>query len=79
MSKKLGWAIKLISWFAIYFIIHMLFRGDMPFWAYLLVVFLCVVVQFTVESFVKKDDPKDKATAANTEDTAKKDAEKPTE
>ena len=57
----------------------MLFRGDMPIWAYLIVLFLCVVVQFIVERFVKKDEPEDKATAANSEDTAKKDVVKPAE
>ncbi len=55
MSKGLGWVIKLVSWGAIYFIFSMSFGGDMPLWAYFIVVFLCVVVQGIVERFVKKD------------------------
>jgi hypothetical protein len=62
MSNALGWVIKLVSWFSIYFIIAWQFDGDMPFWAYFIVILLCSIVQGVVEHFVKKkkDDKGDK-------------------
>lgn len=54
MSKGLGLVIKLVAWFSIYFIIAWQFDGDMPFWAYLIVILLCGIVQVLVDRFVKK-------------------------
>lgn len=72
MSKGLGWAVKLISWFAIYLIISMLFDGDMPFWAYFLVVFLCISVQGVVNNYVKEEISEDD----EKKDNKKKDSDK---
>ena len=66
MSKGLGWVIKLVAWFTIYFSVSLAFNGDMPFWAYFLVVFLCVVVQRVVEGFVNSESKEDLET--NTEE-----------
>ena len=53
MSNKLGWVIKIVAWFAIYFTFSMAYDGDMPFWIYFLVVFLCFMVNSIVNHFVK--------------------------
>ena len=79
MSKKLGWVIKLVSWFTIYFIFSMSFDGDMPLWAYFIVVFLCVVVQGVVERFVKPDNADEDASAEAPASDEKKDNDKQTE
>ena len=59
MSKTLGWIIKVISWIAIYFVFTMVYDGEMPFYIYLLVVFLCVVVAGVVNHFVKENKTKE--------------------
>ena len=77
MSKGVGWVVKLISWFAIYFIFSMSFGGDMPFWAYFIVVFLCVVVQGIVKHFVEKDSGETSELANKNKEEGKKDDDKP--
>lgn len=78
MSKGLGWVIKLVSWGAIYFIFSMSFGGDMPFWAYILVVLLCIVIMGVVDHFVKRDEPEESAEKP-VEPEKKEDSETPTE
>ena len=56
MSKGLGWTIKLVSWFAIYFIASMCSDGNMSFGTYVLVIFLCALSNGVVGHFVKPDE-----------------------
>lgn len=72
MSKTLGWVIKLVSWFIIYFTFSMIYDGDMPFWIYFIVVVLCIAVMRVVDHYVKPQEKKDDAGPANTTEDGKK-------
>ena len=65
LSKGLGWVITLALWFAIATLFTLIFDEpvtSLPFWAYFVVVFLCVAAMSIVNHFVK-NKPEDDNTS----------------
>lgn len=59
MSEKTAKVVKVLSWGMIYFIISMLFGGNMPFWAYFLTIFLCYVSSGIFDSIGRRNHKED--------------------